>query len=73
MEGPDPIRGRQDQVPHDGAYPRLLTSEFHPTRRNPAHARFIQLTTDHALMTDKIFKPVAQLYAKDEGKFFEDF
>lgn len=24
-------------------------------------------------MTDKIFKPVAQLYAKDEGKFFEDF
>ena len=24
-------------------------------------------------MTDKLFKKTAQLYAKDEGKFFEDF
>lgn len=33
----------------------------------------MMLTTDHALITDKVFKPISQLYAKDEGKFFEDF
>lgn len=26
-----------------------------------------------ALSTDKAFKPTAQLYAKDENKFFSDF
>lgn len=33
----------------------------------------MMLTTDHALMTDKVFRPFTQLYAKDEAKFFEDF
>ncbi|KAL8292338.1 hypothetical protein RQP46_001804 [Phenoliferia psychrophenolica] len=33
----------------------------------------MMLTTDYALIQDKVFKKTAQVYAKDEAKFFEDF
>ncbi|GAA6005528.1 hypothetical protein JCM11491_003674 [Sporobolomyces phaffii] len=44
-----------------------------PQYENKGDKSLMMLRTDMALATDKGFKPTAQLYAKDEEKFFSDF
>ncbi|GAA5914431.1 peroxidase [Sporobolomyces salmoneus] len=44
-----------------------------PQYENKGDKSLMMLRTDMALSTDKGFKPTAQLYAKDENKFFSDF
>lgn len=44
-----------------------------PQYENKDNKSLMMLRTDMALTTDKAFKPTAQLYAKDENKFFSDF
>lgn len=70
MEGSPSVREQGRQVFDDGE----LSYLFFP--RDPSLLTIIvlvQLRTDMALAQDKGFKPTAQLYAKDEEKFFSDF
>lgn len=44
-----------------------------PIQMEDKSGKLMMLTTDMALTTDPVFKPFAQLYAKDKAAFFRDF